>query len=220
MFPLKSIVTVVHNQGFKNCKKKLPMQIPICDLKDVFLYICMDAIQKKFNRILVLEDDFQVLTSEIRHFQSVQQFVQKHDPDVYNLGPVPNITYYPPILTHNRSLYFGTTHAIIYSHRYLQWVTERAALYPLTHIDQLFNNCNTSKYAYYIPLIGQVFEMTENRQYWTNIVSETYFKLLQLDTSCDNYQRSYLLLNWGVWFLLCILVVIVISIVKRITSHK
>ena len=52
------IVYIVFNKGYKKCKKNLLVQSTTYDIVDSFLQILKDANNKKYNNILILEDDF------------------------------------------------------------------------------------------------------------------------------------------------------------------
>ena len=50
-------VFILHNKGYKNCKKEEYIDKPPLDLIDAFWHIFKDAQQKNYNNILILEDD-------------------------------------------------------------------------------------------------------------------------------------------------------------------
>ena len=200
-FPLSSKVTVVYNMGFRNCKKQLVKQISYCDLQDAVLYIFNDALRKGYQRILVLEDDFQILEKKKEHYYSVEDFIKKKNPDVYNLGPMITLCGKPSILTHNASWFFTTTHAVIYNQNYITYFVQKAP-HRAGHVDTYFNKASVKKYTYYMPLIGQTFPMTENRQSWPmsiSYLSDMWISVWRLDTSCQNYKYQQWFLTWVTW---------------------
>lgn len=207
-FPLCSSVTVIYNHGFRNCQKQLLTQISYCDLQDAFAYICRDAVAREYDNILVLEDDFVVLDRDQAHYHSVNNFLLSRSFDVYNLGPSTVFSTLPPIFSHNRCLFFRTTHAVIYSRRYLQWYLDHG-LRKAEHLDETFNNLSTVKFAYYKPLIGQTFPMTENRLNWKNcflFFTDWWITIWRLDTSCENYKYQQWAFSWLFWIITGLLI--------------
>lgn len=198
-FPLSSKVTVVYNMGFRNCKKQLANQISYCDLQDAVLYIFNDALRKGYQRILVLEDDFQILEKNKEHYYSVKDFIKKKNPDVYNLGPMLNLCVHPPILKHNRSWYLNTSHAVIYDQNYVTWFVNQSP-HRARHVDLFVNDLSISKYTYYLPLIGQTFPMTENQKSWPLLlIVDIWISMWRLDKSCKNYKYQQWCITWATW---------------------
>jgi hypothetical protein len=162
-------VYIVHNKGFKKCKKTLPSQISNEDLIDANLETFLHAKEMGYQNILILEDDFQFKDDigDSKTLLSLNNFFlsKQSDPFLYLLGMVPAVVA-PTTEDHLRILYAGTTHAVIYSEacRELYLSEPRDAFVDW---DQYNDKHYTIKYAYYKPLCVQTFPKTENRGNWT-----------------------------------------------------
>ena len=71
--PTKKI-HILNNKGFKKCKKELKEQTPRYDLIDCFIHIFEDAKEKKYNNILILEDDF-IFSEEMKKQNNVEEII-------------------------------------------------------------------------------------------------------------------------------------------------
>ena len=222
-FSLNSKVTVVYNQGYENCKKILPKQQTVYDLVDAVAFIFRDALKQNYQRILVLEDDFVVINQELSNFTSVSNFVCKRSPDIYHLGPHMQLSWYPPFAKHNRYITFSTTHAVIYSSKYMLAFVEASVVGNIHATDGPFwSKLVFSKYAYCRPLIAQILHMTANREHWRDDLSDWWISLWKLDKSCDHYQSHHDLLRWLPWcflFLVLLLTITVVVVTRRRKSR-
>ena len=214
-----STVYIVHNQGFKNCNKKLIEQISYQDLTDAFLQCFKHADEQGYGNILILEDDF-IFSQEIknpRHLDSVNSFLieKKKEEFIYYLGCVP-ILIAPATFDFQQYYSFKSlcTHAIIYS----QKVRSATLNLNLKHWDVIIERSIATRYLYCIPLCYQTFPETENKQSWDhkdNIVISSIkswtIKFLNMDKEPEpGYSRLYILSKFfGIG-----LIYIVYSIIK------
>ena len=111
---------IVYNKGFKKCKKELPKQITRYDLVDAYINIFIHSMKKKYNNILILEDDFifddkKILDKNI--INEIKNFFEERKNKIFcfNLGPLPflfNRNIHDNIYKCNDCL---GTHGIIYN---------------------------------------------------------------------------------------------------------
>lgn len=188
-FQPTSTVYIVHNQGFKNCNKRLIEQVSYQDLTDAFLQCFKHADEQEYGNVLILEDDF-IFADDIKnpfHLDNVNSFlVEKKDENmIYYLGCIPIIVVPCQI---NFQQYYSIksccTHAIVYS----QKVRQAKLNLNLKHWDVIIENGVSSRYLYYKPLCYQTFPETENKQSWGEKDNQTVvtvknwtIKLLNLD---------------------------------------
>ena len=88
-----SNIYIVYNKGFKKCNKTLPQQITYYDLTDAYINIFIHSAEKKYNNILILEDDFifdkKILNRNI--INEIKNFFEENKNKIFcfNLGPLP-----------------------------------------------------------------------------------------------------------------------------------
>jgi len=220
-FQPTSSVYIVHNQGFKNCNKKLIEQVSYQDLTDAFLQCFKHADEQGYGNILILEDDF-IFAEDIKnkqHLDAVNSFLleKKNENMIYYLGSIPILI--APCQTnfqHYYSFKSCCTHAIIYS----QKVRREKLNLNLKHWDVIIENGVSSRYLYYKPLCYQTFPETENKQTWgekDNVIIFTIkdwiIHLLNLDKTPEpGYSILYTLAKiFGI-----VLIYLVYSIIKSL----
>jgi len=182
--PTKNVF-ILHNKGYKNCKKDTYINKPALDLVDAFLYIFRDAQKKDYKHILILEDDFifnnKIKDKKVR--QHIMNFISNKKYDVYALGILPCIQYVHDNNT-NICLRCGGTHAIIYSRNCIDKVLQDDKR-SIEDWD-IYIGIKFKKYMYNEPLCYQLFPETENQKHWVdNIGTKTQkyiIKLLKIDT--------------------------------------
>lgn len=167
------IVKLVYNNGYKNC----PLSISVNnDLVNIQKYVFKDSIKEGYNRILYLEDDFELENPiEKNTYQSINNFVKKHNPDIYGLGnfAIPNIQ---SIFSEHQKVIFNflaLTHALFYNRKAME---ELIKYYDINEnnirigIDTVISEIEDIKvYRYYKPLVYQKLPATENQiEGWKN----------------------------------------------------
>jgi len=150
------IVHILFNKGFKTCDKP-QVNNTVEDLMDACSYIMEDA--KKYNTILLLEDDFMFDSQVKEHTQNIDSFVSTHHHFIYRLGCIPQL-----ILPYNGYTYVGLsggTHAVLLS----QSVRNKISFSKNRDWD-IYLNFLSINYIYYTPLCYQLFPETENQKNW------------------------------------------------------
>ena len=195
-----SKVIVQINSGYKNCYK-LGITKPYQDLVHSLRNVFIDAINKKYNRILVFEDDFIMDKDKytLEDIKEINKFVIKNNPHVYHLGSLFHFSLSIK-KKHNKLIFSDMAHAIIYNKEYMiRFIQDyHKILSKNKHIDTYWHSSLTKKYnfrkwSYHKPIVFQTFPMTENKKEWANNVSimNKLHKHLHLDTSHKNYTKVY-----------------------------
>ena len=166
-------VKLIYNKGYKNCACSVSVNH---DLVNIQTYIFEDAIRNNYERILWLEDDFE-LPEEIgkNHILSINNFIKQNNPCIYGLGNIslPEITsiFKPHQKVVNNFL--GLTHAVFYNKNAMRKLVKyyKACKNPIqlgTDTSIMYIN-NIEVYRYYIPLVFQKLPETENqKEGWKN----------------------------------------------------
>lgn len=167
------------NKGYKKCKKKLRKQNSTYDLLHANYTCFKHANKKNFNRILVLEDDFEFSNYINKFFiiKEIDLFLQNNECNVYSFGNL--IGHRNNINKHSKMEMVGGAHSMIIS-KYVRNTFIKD--YPNNDIqmDYYYNKFD-NKYTYYYPLCYQKFPATENSRIWSNWFFKISIKLLLLD---------------------------------------
>jgi hypothetical protein len=164
------IVYIVFNKGYKKCKKNLLVQSTTYDLVDAFLQIFKDATNKKYNNILILEDDF-MFDKKIKNkevINDINNFIKLkvNEEFIYLLGTLPFLQI-PYSTNHFKLLASLGTHACIYSKKAIDTILKKSdeKIYDW----DAFTNSNFTRYLYKEPLCYQLFPETDNFKNWHDI---------------------------------------------------
>ena len=219
-------VKLVYNKGYKNCDCSVSVSH---DLVNIQTYIFEDAIRNNYNRILWLEDDFE-LPEKIGkdHIRSISDFIKQNNPDIYGLGNFcfPRITsLFSP---HQKVLfnYLVLAHAVFYNNntmrKLVKYYKEHKNPVKLGIDASITNIDNIEIYRYYTPLVFQKLPETENQKNgWGkimgNFLPSTFItgwpKLLNLHKSL---QPGYTILYIIPYILYLILLIVFVVLIKYI----
>jgi hypothetical protein len=189
-------VFILHNKGYKKCKKEEYIDKPPLDLVDAYLYIFKDAQKKDYKHVLILEDDF-IFNNKIKDKkvqQNVMNFINNKKYDVYALGILPFLQKAHDN-TSGISLLGSGAHAIIYSRKCINKTLQKDKR-SIKDWD-FYLGTTFTKYMYNEPLCYQLCPETENQNYWPNILGIKYItlyimKILKLDTQVEpGYSIAY-----------------------------
>jgi hypothetical protein len=190
------------NKGFKHTNKILYQQKSNFDLIDSYLYVFHDAYyhKKVKKNILILEDDFiieedifyPIYTNHISSFLSNKLSLSY--PFIYSLGCIPhwntNLFYFYTA----RFFYTTDSQANIYSNQCIKHILLDTNIYKEDHIDRYLHKKYVI-YGFFIPLVTQLKNETENTKNWPNGLYEKLkpiYHYLQLHTSTKNYKLFYI----------------------------
>lgn len=172
-YHLTNDVYILHNKGFKKCDKTNNVVYPADDLVDAFLQIFKHANEKKYENVLILEDDF-IFTNDVKnatHINNINNFLIKRTDEsfIYYMGCLPYLSL--PILDGNNT-YFpiisSGTHSVIYSKKYRENLIHHYDKKNAKDWDVMNNFHSMKKYMYGQPLCYQLCSDTENRKTWGN----------------------------------------------------
>jgi hypothetical protein len=217
-YPFTKNVHVIINEGYKKCSKT-NIDSPAKDLVDAYLYCFKHA--KKYENILILEDDFIVNTNIYQHTDNINSFIQSHKNFIYRLGCGP--CFMVPYDKNNYKGFSTGTHAVIYS----KSVCNQILKYDREKIKEwdIFLNFLVFNYIYYAPIVYQLFPQTENQKSWGDhnifwklgsYIVIFIIKILRLDKQIE---PGYSILYWfaKLWWviLICILIFFTINTFKN-----
>jgi len=196
--PTEKVYLLV-NKGFKKCKKKKHIDKPPLDLIDAFYTVFKEARIKRYDNILILEDDFFFDEEAEVCAKDVDDFLydcahRNREKYIYYLGAIPFLQTdfggkHPSLL-----LSMGT-HACIYSKGMIDTILNKVDQLDLTDWDTFLNfSIYTvgNKYKYRHSLCYQLFPETENQKHWVCSDFICYFlRKAQLDqTVYPGYEIS------------------------------
>lgn len=183
-------VNIVTNQGHTRCKKELcddnackPVDNTNKDITHATMAIYKHALGKKYDRILILEDDCtfsdEFLNKE--HAKNIGNRLQvlNNSKYIYRLGGIPFVSLFNGWY-HRYGVVTMAAHAYIINARTMQYVSQKQS--NIVDIDIQFTmDLSIHNYHYYMPLAYQLFEVTDNQKNWGNthnIVLTSIMKLL------------------------------------------
>jgi hypothetical protein len=213
-----NIVHIVFNKGFTKCNKSLPIQEPAFDLIDTVKYIFIDAKEKGYGNILILEDDF-LFSKEIlnsTHLNNINNILRekKEETMLYSLGALCWVILPYNNHTHINILSTGS-HAVIYTkssrNDFLSKKTPN--LYDLDIYQNIY--WGIKRYVYYKPLCYQLFPTTENSEKWPSFFGfnpiKIYIKYTNLDKKAENgFSYSYFMAKINGYLLILFLIILII----------
>ncbi len=190
--PHKNIL-IQYNKGYKKCNKKLYKQEPASDLNDAYYQVFTHALKKKYENIIIFEDDF-FFDHNINQYivDDIGNFIKNNKYDIYHLGNVFGIPI-PSYSTHIRYLNFSCSHSVIYNNLFFKKFIEIYNNGFSEPNDMIWNNLNIIKYSYYKPLCFQILLKTENRDAWiTGKISVPLYEFFNLHKT---HEPGYTVLN-------------------------
>lgn len=230
-------IYILYNKTYKKCKKYLKIYLPPYDLKDAYFTVMKHSINKGYNNIIILEDDF-ILTPDIKNPFIIADLkyhmdIHKNIPYYYNLGPLP-LLFYPKFNLKNNShygLFSVGSSAIIYNKK-IQFDILKKQNTEIKHWD-FFLSVNYKNSFYNIPLTYQIYEKTENQTFWTcndinnyickkcNNIIVNFLKLFNLDkNSKDGHDSFYYFIFSLNYILLLIILILLIYFIWKFNKKK
>ncbi len=201
--PCKKIY-ILFNHGFKKCSKKLIEYKSNHDILDANLQIFTHAYNKNYNNILVLEDDF-IFSKKLFNYDilnNINNFISDNTDNIYcySLGSLPMFPHL--IMSDHYRIFGGGAHSIIYPKQTINHV--------LNFINKLYHDkkfidfdiltfINIKRYNYKLPLVAQLYPITENKSNWPGAPLSSYLfdkyckvfnvDLINRDTIFENYNK-------------------------------
>ena len=206
-------IHILNNKGFKKCKKNLKEQTPVYDLIDCFIKVFKDSEDKKYNNVLILEDDFRFSEKikEPKHIEEISTFINKcakvDQNFIYLLGCVPYLQI-PSLIKHSKVIFSTGTHACIYSKKFREDIL-RTPQHKIYDWDLYTNlNSSASRYIYKIPLCYQLFYETDNFNsciYNSKYLMMSLFKKMNMDKSPEPGFSNFYWISRVIFFLILFL---------------
>lgn len=178
-YPLCKNTYLQWNQGFKNCRKNLAKQISVTDLTDSFKTVLKNALDNNHNYILILEEDFiinqKIKNNEVRN--DISNFVYEYNPDIILLGSLLWSVDNCPDINFKKALIKTGTHAMIFNRKAIKKYYEKISSMDneIIDIDVITNNVE-NMYSYKIPLIIQIYQVTDNQKNWGSHIKNEFKK--------------------------------------------
>ena len=219
---------IQYNKGFKTGKKP-----------DSIKSVCHDIVHanytafnylKKYNKVIILEDDALVINNDIKIYNEIDTFIKDKNFDCFSFGSMGIFSKYNNNflkLKKTKICTFGAGQAIIYSREARTTLIKKMIdnNFGNGQMDGYYVNSLDNIFTYKYPLIVQLFPVTENRKEWVffngalpvSIVINT-IKIFKLDTS--PYAWNVVYFFYRNIFLLLILSILIIRSLKQVKQVK
>lgn len=175
-FKLHKNIFIMKNKGFKNCIKNVCsnnnkncviINNTESDAVNAYINVFKDAIIMKYNKIIVLEDDF-TCSPELKnmyHIKNIEKITKNMSKKLFAFGVLPLVTTYKN--KYLRRCWLGTgAHATLIPKYYFEKLAKKE--HKICEMDFYLNFNIGTKYIYYKPLITQTFPQTANFKNWGN----------------------------------------------------
>ena len=224
---------ILFNKGFKKCDKKKHIKLASHDLVDAFLNIFKHANDKKYNNILILEDDYffteKIYNPETRKHICDFLNLKKTDNFQYILGCIPFLQMpYTFDFKHYLGLCTLGSHAIIYSKKNRKLLLEQKQK-KIKDWD-IYNWMISKRYLYEEPLCYQLFPDTENSKNWGNEnlfiyilgrITKSTFNLFSLDNQIEpGYPFAYFFSKISFFIIIFLIIFIIYLILNKVGILK
>lgn len=219
---------IQYNKGFKTGKKPESIKSTYQDIVHsnytAFKYL------KKYNNIIILEDDALVINNDIRIYNEIDSFIKDEKFDCFSFGSSGIFSKYNNNflkLRKNKILTLGAAQAIIYSCEARTALIKKISHnnFENGHMDGYYINSLDNIFTYKYPLIVQIFPATENRKEWVYIdgffripILLIIIKILKLDIY--PYAWNYLYFLYRNIFLVLVLSILIIRSLKQVKYVK
>lgn len=185
-----SEVRIVHNKGYKMCKKEKWIDTPCKDIADFYAFVFNECLNKGENKVLIFEDDF-FFTESIETIREyvlhIQMLLDDNTFITYNLGPLPYFLI-PTTINMNHYIYKGgASHAVIYSKEAMERYTNEYK--TMNCSSDTYWNKYLYNYCFYKPFCFQLCPKTDNSAYWSDYIDINY--LLRI-CFCADETHEYL----------------------------
>ena len=150
------------NKGYKACKKPDTIKRTVEDLTHA--YYTAFEYSKKYNNVIILEDDAEVLNYEVSHYKKIDSYIGSNDFTIISMGSLGFFT--------KRDEMFYETHPMAHTQAQIISKKTRDDVQKLMlnkkfigHIDAVYFS-EQNVLVYHEPLIVQVLSETENFKNW------------------------------------------------------
>ena len=222
------IVYIVLNKGYKKCAKNLVKQQSNYDIVDANLNIMNHSLKNNYENILILEDDF-IFNDALIDFNIINEikdfFINNKNKNFYfNLGPIPFLFNIIPNKNIYKSIFITSNQGVIYKKNLILEIVNDKNIYIKNdiHIDKYINKYNS--YFYKIPLIIQTLPETENREIWSDFISNYFIEISELNLNPKKgWDRMYSILfffNYLLNIIVASIILLIVYYLYKITMKK
>jgi hypothetical protein len=180
------------NKGYNACKKPDTIKRTVEDLTHA--YYTAFEYSEKYNNVIILEDDAEVLNYEVSHYKKIDGYIGSNDFTIISLGSLGFFT--------KKNEMFYETHPM--SHTQAQIISKKTrdnvrklmlSKKFIGHIDAAYFS-EQNVLVYHEPLIVQVLSETENFQNWEGAplwVHRFFINIQGLGESKYGWYKAYLI---------------------------
>jgi len=219
---------IQYNKGFKTGKKPESIKSTCHDIVHAnytaFKYL------KKYNNVIILEDDAIVINNDIRIYNEIDTFIKDEKFDCFSFCSLGLFLKYNNNflkLRKTKSCTFGAAQALIYSREARRALIKKIIdnNFGKGHMDGYYINSLDNIFTYKYPLIVQIFPATENRKEWVFFEGSfpvyiliLFLKILRLETCPYGWNVVYFF--YRNIFLLLVLSILIIRSLKQVNVVK
>jgi len=219
---------IQYNKGFKKGGKPESIKSSCHDIVHAN-YTAFNYL-KKYNNVIILEDDALVINNDIKFYNEIDSFIKDEKFDCFSFCSLGLFSKYNNNffkLRKNKICTFGAAQAIIYSREARTMLIKKIIDndFGNGHMDGYYINSLDNIFTYKYPLIAQIFPATENRKEWVFFdgsfpvyILILILKILKLDTSPYSWNIVYFV--YRNIFLLLVLILLLIRSLKNVKYVK
>ena len=219
---------IQYNKGFKTGGKPESIKSSCHDIVHAN-YTAFNYL-KKYNNVIILEDDALVINNDIKFYNEIDSFIKDEKFDCFSFGSIGLFSKYNNNflkLKKTKICTFGAAQAIIYSHEARTMLIKKIIdnNFGNGHMDGYYINSFDNIFTYKYPLIVQLFPVTENRKEWVFFdgsfpvyILILFIKILKLETRPDAWNAIYFF--YRNIFLLLVLILLLIRSLKQVKQIK
>lgn len=205
---------IQYNKGYKKCKKPNTIKSTKEDL--VHAYYTAFEYLKKYNNVIVLEDDAIVINKDLTVYEKIDNLIKNENFNIFTFGSFGIFSKYNNDF-YKINLFYTWSQGNIYSKKARKLLKNNILKTNFNggHIDIYYINKLNNKCTYKYPLIVQLFPETENMANWHKIyilliLNKFFIKILNLDNSPDGWYILYFLCKNYILILLSLLILFLI----------
>lgn len=179
---------ILSDKGHRKCKKNLYIQNIDKDIIHCNMTVFRHAIQKGYNNILILEDDF-IVNKIIRNkdiIEDICSFVKMKEKEnetfIYYPGGIPILSIPTDYnFNHYKPYFIAGTHCAIFSNKTMRYILDNYLTYAKSYTLwdlHLSSDNKINKYHYKSPLCYQIFPVTDNQIQWRMVSNPFLNKII------------------------------------------
>lgn len=184
------------NKGYKACKKTDTIKKTVDDITHA--YYTAFEYSKKYNNVIILEDDAEVLNYNPIHYKTIDKYIGSNDFTIISMGSLGFFTKKDDMFYESRPM--AHAQAQIISKKTRNDVQKLMLSRKfIGHVDTLYFS-EQNVLVYKEPLIIQVFSETENFKNWGGVplwVHRLFQNIMGLREGRQGWYKAYLICKSG-----------------------